>query len=110
MHDLASSILGETDHQVRWLYHGDGDGDFNERTNDAKEYLSTLIFQGEIIGTTFAGLKYLNILTLNCDKVTELPSSIRMLIYLRHLIFQEHKLKFCQIGFVNSVACKSCMH
>ncbi|XP_047960875.1 disease resistance protein RGA2-like [Salvia hispanica] len=85
MHDLASSLLSGAD-QVRYLYHGVGDGDINERTKQASKYMRTLIFQGEIIETTvFSSFKYLNVLTLNCDKVTELPSSIRKLIYLRHL-------------------------
>ncbi|XP_042027634.1 putative disease resistance protein RGA4 isoform X2 [Salvia splendens] len=103
MHDLASSLLSGTD-QVRYLYHGDGDADINERTEEANKYVRTLIFQGEIIETTvFSGFKYLQFLTLDCDKVTELPSSIRMLICLRNLNISRTRIEnlpdwICELG------------
>ncbi|XP_057772128.1 disease resistance protein RGA2-like [Salvia miltiorrhiza] len=81
VHDLASSVLGSSDdiNQVRYLFDG-------AIAKEAAKNLRTLIFQGAITDTTmFSSFKSLHALTLNCDQVTELPSSISKLIYLRHL-------------------------
>ncbi|KAL1548302.1 putative disease resistance protein RGA4 [Salvia divinorum] len=88
VHNLVSCVLGSSQNtdEVRYLFHGNGDGDLNRRTKEAEKYLRTLIFQGEITDTTvFSGFKSLHVLTLDCDKVTKLPSSISKLIYLRNL-------------------------
>ncbi|XP_047945042.1 putative disease resistance protein RGA4 [Salvia hispanica] len=86
VHDHVSSVRvsPEDTNQVRYLFHGDGDGDLNGR--ETAKYLRTLIFQGEITDTAiFSGFKSLHVLILACDKLTKLSSSISELIYLRNL-------------------------
>ncbi|XP_047951031.1 putative disease resistance protein RGA3 [Salvia hispanica] len=86
VHDLASAVLCSTDdtNQFRYLFQGD---ELIPIPEGPTIYLMrTLIFRGEKLDTTmFSGYKSLYALTLDCDRVKVLPSSVRTLKYLKNL-------------------------
>ncbi|GFP85286.1 putative disease resistance protein rga3 [Phtheirospermum japonicum] len=93
LHDLACSILGENDSDVkedsccqnRYMgYKSNGDESLSIRKEQTK-CLRTLILNGRVSDIMFSDFKSLHTLTLVGEDIFELPTSVGELIHLRYL-------------------------